>query len=510
MEPPPTTCEEPIALADSSSPDRTVGDGSPDSCTEEALRAAVEQGGVIGFDCGDDPVTIAITSTLSVPTDRDTVIDGEGNVTLDGQGSARILEFYSDNYRVNESTLTLQRLTFEHGQGEGSDYTEPDPDNDACAYGYADGQGGAVLVRDGVLHVIDSVFRDNHAASPGPDVGGGAIYAVGSLDVAVVGSTFTGNSGSNGGAIGLLQTTGTFVNDVFEGNQATGNGQNFAGGDAAGCTGIGHANQGGAGGNGGAISIDGADDLEQFFCGVTFRGNLSNELGGCVFRTANGEQRAATFLLSTLVENSADAGGGCLYISNSALTISQSLVAQNTSLGLGAGVRAELGSVVNIVNTTFYQNLVTDGLAAALSVSGSGEVRNCTFAENRIQGSEVVFTAAIRADPELFVYNTVFSNNTTEAPYNPQACWFDPLGGANNFQWPTRTYNDAQDDWPCTEDITWADPELGPLMDNDGPTPSMMPASGSVVLGAGQDCPDVDQRGEPRPADGCAAGAVEP
>jgi cation:H+ antiporter len=37
-----------------------------------------------------------------------------------------------------------------------------------------------------VVHVIDSVFRGNRAASPGPDVGGGAIYVVGSLDVTVV------------------------------------------------------------------------------------------------------------------------------------------------------------------------------------------------------------------------------------------------------------------------------------------------------------------------------------
>ncbi len=504
------TCEAPIQLTDISSPDRVVGDGSAASCDHAAFAAAAAQGGVITFDCGPDPVTIGITETVQLPTDRDTVIDGEHNVTLDGGGQVRILAFEHGDYRVNTNKVVLQRLTLQNGHAQGTDYTEPSSSNPACAYGYADGAGGAIRVRDGVLHVIDCTFRDNQAASPGPDVGGGAIYALGSLDVTVVGSAFVNNSGSNGGAVGLLQTTGTFVNDVFEDNSATGTGANYAGGDAQGCPGVGHENQGGAGGNGGAISIDGADDLEQFFCGVTFLNNHANELGGCVFRTANREQRLATFLQCTLDGNSADGGGGCLYISNSEFTLSQSLVARNSTNGLGGGVRTELGSVVSIVNTTFYGNVVYEGLAAALSVDNGGEVRNCTFADNRVEGSEVVFTAAIRATGDLGVFNTVFSNNTTQAPWNPQTCWFDPLPGQNNFQWPTRTYEDARDDWPCTDDITWADPEFGTLADNGGPTETVMPAADSVVIGAGQDCPTVDQRGQPRPTNDCAAGAVEP
>jgi hypothetical protein len=36
-----------------------------------------------------------------------------------------------------------------------------------------------------------------------------------------------------------------------------------------------------------------------------------------------------------------------------------------------------------------------------------------------------------------------------------------------------------------------------------------MLADASPVLGIGSDCPSTDQRGQPRPADGCDAGAVE-
>lgn len=509
VDPPPVTCEPPLALEDTSGPDHVVGNGDPESCDEATFAAAAAQGGVIIFDCGPDPVVIHITATVSLPTDRDTIIDGEHLVTLDGGGTTRILEFHHGNYRVNTNRVVLQRLTFRKGHAQGTDYTPPDTDNPACAYGYADGAGGAIRIRDGVLHVIDCTFLDNQAATPGPDVGGGAIYAVGSLDVTVVGSVFVGNSGSNGGAVGLLQTTGTFVNSLFEGNSATGTGQNYAGGDAQGCPGVGHPNQGGAGGNGGAVSIDGADDLEQQFCGVVFQGNHANELGGCVFRTANGQQRPSTFLKCTMLQNNGDAGGGCLYISNSAFTLSQSLVSGNSTSGLGGGVRTELGSLVTIVNTTFHENVTSDGLAAALSVGGTGEVTNCTFAGNRVEGGEVVFTAAIRGEASLAVNNTIFSNNTTQAPYNPQTCWFAPFAGENNFQWPRRTHNDAMDDWPCTENIAWEDTQLGALSHNGGPTMTMVPAAGSPAIGAGQACPEVDQRGEPRPLNGCTAGAVE-
>ena len=93
------------------------------------------------------------------------------------------------------------------------------PATRSCSSGWADGAGGAVYVRDAALHVVDVTFRNNAAATPGPDVGGGAIYAAASLDVQVTGSTFDGNSASNGGAVGLLQSDGRFTNDVFTNNR---------------------------------------------------------------------------------------------------------------------------------------------------------------------------------------------------------------------------------------------------------------------------------------------------
>jgi len=61
-------------------------------------------------------------------------------------------------------------------------------------------------------------------------------------------------------------------------------------------------------------------------------------------------------------------------------------------------------------------------------------------------------------------------------------------------------------------DLTNSDPLLGPLADNGGPTFTYALLEGSPAIDAGDDtnCPDVDQRGEPRPqGDGCDIGAYE-
>jgi hypothetical protein len=206
----------------------SVGDGTAASCTQFALRAAIASKSVITFNCGPAPVTIRITSTIEIPTDRDTLIDGNGLVTLDGGHSARIFSMVKMNYRTNDYGLTLQRMRLINAKAPGTGYVAPDPVNPKCAYGYAGGSGGAIEVRDARLYVIDSVFENNAAASPGPDVGGGAIYVSGTRNVLIVGSRFIGNNGSNAGAAGFLQSDVGIYNSLFQDSEATGSGMNYA------------------------------------------------------------------------------------------------------------------------------------------------------------------------------------------------------------------------------------------------------------------------------------------
>lgn len=522
--PPPVTCDPPIAPEDTSSPDTVVGTGTPESCTYDALAAAVASGGVITFDCGG-AATIDVTAALQLRTDVDTIIDGAGDITLDGGSESdrqtRIFEFHSPDYRVTETRVVLQGLTMQNAEAPATDFTPQDAGNPQCAWGYKDGEGGAIRIRDGVLHIIDCVFRNNRAAPTGPDTGGGAIYALGALEVVVVGSSFIGNEGSNGGAVGLLQTDGVFYNTLFEGNRATGMGQNFGG--ASGCPPFNHAEQGGAGGNSGAVGIDG-DSVEDIdFCGVTFRNNQANELG-TVSRTPNAHRGISTFNRCLFDGNFAGDGGGAIWMQDMQFEMYSSAVVGNSSDGLGGGVRIDQGphgSTIVIENTTFQGNVANGALGGALVFSGEGLVRNCTFAENEAAGGEGFFGAAIVShgaeSQGLQVRNTIFWNNIDDHQWTPMTCSVGnpgtpvPLPGDANIQWPMIRNGDAMvEDNLCTVGTSFADAMLEALGDNGGPTPTMAVPSGSPAIGIGTDCPSTDQRGEPRDTANCAAGALQP
>ena len=202
------------------------GDGTAASCTFSALNTAVGNAGVITFNCGSDPVTITVTATMKLPTNKDTVIDGGNKVTLDGGHAVQIFNYNSANFQATETRVTLQHLALVNGKTTPTMPfpTGPEP---ACSQGYIDGQGGAIYMRDGNLTVIDCLFDGNQAAQLGPDTGGGAIYMEGSKHGAIiVGSTFTNNSGANAGAVGALFAELDIYNSLFQNNKAVGHDAN--------------------------------------------------------------------------------------------------------------------------------------------------------------------------------------------------------------------------------------------------------------------------------------------
>ena len=157
-------------------PNKTVGQGSPATCTESALRTALSGGGTVTFSCGPSPVTIPIGSELVVASR--TILDGGGTVTLDGQERTRIIR--------NNSELTLKRIALTRGR------------KDVVWSGAPDG-GGAVNTTYGHrLYVVDSTFTDNQTSGQGF---GGAIFQAGAGALTVVRSRFENNVGGGGGAI---------------------------------------------------------------------------------------------------------------------------------------------------------------------------------------------------------------------------------------------------------------------------------------------------------------------
>jgi len=265
---------------DTSSPDQVVGDGTPESCTADAFIDAVALGGVITFDCGDDPVTITLDRPAKVFNDtamEGITIDGGGLVTLSGGGTSRILYMNTcDEDQVwttpscdnqDHPHLTVQNLTFVDADSRGEDEYDG---------------GGAIWVRGGRFKVVNSRFFNNRCHDEGPDVGGAAIRVFSQYEgrpVYVVNSTFGGDEGygnvcSNGGGISSIGVSWTIINSLFTHNEAIGNGGNPAQSGTPG------------GGSGGAIYNDG-NTMTLRILGSRIQHNQVVQHGSAIFFVSN-------------------------------------------------------------------------------------------------------------------------------------------------------------------------------------------------------------------------------
>lgn len=276
---------------DTSRPTRTVGSGTPASCTSEAVVKAVAAGGVITFDCGPAPVTITMKATAKVVNSHGPriVLDGGGTVTLSGGGKRRILymntcdqaQGFTTSHCQNQDhpQLTVQNLTFADGDSTG-ERTEG-------------GGGGAIFVRGGRFKVVNSRFVGNRCDRTGPDLGGAALRVLSQFEnkpVYVVSSTFTGGVCANGGALSSIGVSWTVLNSVFRDNRAVGNGANPARGGTPG------------GGSGGAIYCDG-NEFAVRIAGTVIEDNTANEGGGAIFFVSNNRTGTLQIDSSTLRRN---------------------------------------------------------------------------------------------------------------------------------------------------------------------------------------------------------------
>ena len=267
---------------DTSHPDHVIGNGSPASCTSAAVAAAVAAGGIITFSCGPSPVTITMTGTATVDTGSHLVVlDGGGKVTLSGGGKTEILSMNA-GWQQQWPQLVVQNLTFTDA------YSGTQQAAGSSVYG-----GGAIFADGGQLKVVNSVFTGDSCFATGPDLGGGAIRAVGMYQaspVYITGDTFSGNSCSNGGALSGLFAHFDVINCLMTGNKAIGFGANPA---KAGTPG---------GGSGGAIYTDGTGyDLD--ISGTVMRDNSAREGGGGIFFVVNSGGGTLRIESSTLQDN---------------------------------------------------------------------------------------------------------------------------------------------------------------------------------------------------------------
>ncbi len=510
-----SSCNLPLKPVNVSNPTTVVGTGTPASCTEQAFQAAIATGGIITFNCGPQPATISLTSQQEFRNDMDTVIDGGKKVTLQGNGTTRLFLAQSGDgpwhggtppyYQSTRTAITFQNITLAGGRSSGTAIPPLPPGAPPiCSQGTEiDGGGGVIYVRDMVVHVLNSTVIGNHSAPLGPDVAGGGIYALGSLDVTVQGTLFQNNDGANGGAIGMLETNFKAVNSVFQSNQALGHDGNHNI-QSSGCPIHLNQYQVGDGGSGGAVYLDGQGANGPFFCGNMFAQNHGgvNALGGAILGVGDPGTQYLTVTQSEFDGNS-NYNGGAIYVYKNNLVVSRSTFSQNMA-AYGGAIQ---GNIVQLsaLNNTFSRNDASVGIGALALFNASGVLLNNTFAGNTAPHFPVLFPgSSSNPAPSLNITNNLFVSNV--AGGGKLAC-FASFSGGGNFLWPPSALNPAPEA-ACASSVVTADPLLGTLSYNGGFTQTISIPANSPAHQSGHRCPAVDQRGITRPTP-CSSGSFQ-
>jgi predicted outer membrane repeat protein len=237
-----------------------VGNGTPASCTGAAFAAAMSGGGNVTFNCGPNPVTIVVTTSV-LSSGQSANVNGAGRITLDGSGNVQLF-LVTGGGDLTLRNISLNQGTFGSG---GALFVDTGGklllDNVTVANSLADGTGnGGALLNRGTATISDSSFESNRANSEG-----GAIYSGTGSILVISGTNFSNNqaidpvgTNANGGAVyfagsqlnvdgvlfrrntaerrgGALYVAGgqtTVVNTTFTDNKATGGGGLFAAANA--------------------------------------------------------------------------------------------------------------------------------------------------------------------------------------------------------------------------------------------------------------------------------------
>jgi hypothetical protein len=156
-----------------------------------------------------------------------------------------------------------------------------------------------------------------------PDWGGGAICGVSGL-LTIRRSTFVANRGSNGGAIVNRNVQTTIEDSRFEDNATQAS--------------VGDPFNGGVGGGGGAIYIDGTGGGALTLRRTVFSGNQATNMGGAIFSWLYGLPTALVIEDYTFANNAAVVAGGAITHANGRLAVSGSTFSGNTVVGHGGAL----------------------------------------------------------------------------------------------------------------------------------------------------------------------------
>jgi CSLREA domain-containing protein len=404
---------------------------------------------------GADEIVFAsgLTGTIAL-TDDDGEIPLRESVTVTGPGADVLTVSGNDSSRIFYANTTVHGAPYDPVSISGLTLTRA----------FDGGRGGAVYARFTNVTLDGLVITDNYGG------GGGGVYSGGG-QFAVTNSVFDGNDANGGGgALYVLGTEGTPADDIevlIADSSFTGNYSDGYGGGAM-------------------IDAEGDVVVER----STFTGNRTPDDGGGL--NVDNLEGSLTIRDSTFSGNTAqDAGGIAIDSISDAALIENTTVSGNRAEYNGGGVYFDFSVGEQAIrNSTIVGNAATYGPAATgAEFYGGGGIYVSDIADDAYVNGPIGLSSTI-----------VAGNSARLGPDLLQGPYAEPSSaGFSLIQNPAgATIAES----PAGSNLTGADPLLGPLAENGGPTQTHLPAIGSPALDAGiANGLASEQRGEARTFD---------
>lgn len=445
-------------------------------------------GGTINLSTVDDssfgPSALLVTSPVAI-----TGLGGNSGIGIARSGTAGNMRLF---LVTSSGDLTLQNLTLSNGLAQGG---HGGNHQGGGGGGGAAGLGGAIF-NEGILRVQRSTLTGNLAQGGDGGVlnappfryggaGGGGLGGDGDNATSSNGGTGSGpNSGIGGnsgqslggaGAAGGIGGGGGGGGYGYKGGGGGGGG--FGGGGGGG--GYGFVTGGGAGGNGGFGGGGGGGGAYRTTGGTGGFGGGSGGNPGGPHPYYGGDGGGGAGLGGAIFNS-----GGTVTITNSTLTANSAIGGTGASAGAGLG-----GALFNRNGTVAIQNSTLSGNIAD-------------------QGGGGVYTLGDGATASV----TLTSSIVAKTPGGASDFQAQTINGGTSMTSGDHDLIQSQNGFSGTV-VSTADPLLGPLASNGGPTQTMALLGGSPALIAGSNTLGLatDQRGPGYPRQGTAVdiGAFE-
>jgi hypothetical protein len=384
---------------------------------------------------------------------------------------------------ITGSTIMGNEATYEAGGGicnENSTLTITSSTvfgNAADTYG-----GGITNYADGTLTISSTVVQGNTAFGDG----GGIFNFTGATLTINNGSSITSNTTEDilGGGLCNYQGTANITSSTFSGNN---NAYGFGGG---------------------AADFDGTLNLT----GATFSNNYA-ELGGALYVIGD----TVTIASGTFSSNEALEGGAIYQDSGSSLVVSASTLQGNVANYYGGAILQDGKSLVVSASTLQNNEALYEGGGAL--IASTAFFSNSTLADNQAEyGGGLISFGAVTVGDSTIAGNggggLYVDSGDTATLYNTIVATNTNYYGMNGDITGTLDYTLASGQTPSSHNligtggsgglsngvngnIVGANPDLGPLQNNGGPTNTMALQTGSPAINAGSNALAVDANGKP-------------